>query len=64
VNEGTQQSKKVKGTQERVVELRRKLREAEVEEALTEVVATLHGVSPKEVDHNVSGTYHHDTRNV
>ena len=24
-----------------------------MEEALTEVVATLHGVSPKEVDHNV-----------
>lgn len=53
VNEGTQQSKKVKDTQETVAELRRKLREAEVEEALTEVVATLHGVSPKEVDHNV-----------
>lgn len=43
----------MKDTQETVAELRRNLREAEVEEALTKVVATLHGVSPKEVDHIV-----------
>ena len=48
VPKGAQPQAGAKEGRESVAELRRKLQEAEVEEALSGAVATLHGVTPKE----------------